>query len=156
MKIDKIDYKILKVLQNNAKITNSRLSKLIGLSQAPTLERVKKLENYGIIDGYHAKLNLFKIGLGVSTFVQVNLKGHNKKNINIFLDQIMKIDNVIECHHITGTGDFILKIVAKDIGSYQELMIDKISEIDVTHSLKSMVILSTLKDSNTMPLNNKL
>ena len=68
----------------------------------------------------------------------------------------MKIDNVIECHHITGTGDFILKIVAKDIGSYQELMIDKISEIDVTHSLKSMVILSTLKDSNTMPLNNKL
>ena len=154
--MDKIDYKILTILQKNAKITNSKLSSLIGLSQAPTLERVKKLEKNGIIDGYHARVNLNKIDLGVSTFVQVTLKGHNKKNINIFLDEINKIDNVIECHHITGTGDFILKIVSKDISSYQELMLDKISEISVTDSLKSMVILSTLKDSKIMPLNHKL
>jgi len=154
--VDRIDYKILTILQKNAKITNSKLSSLIGLSQAPTLERVKKLEKNGIIDGYHARVNLTKIDLGVSTFVQVTLKGHNKTNINIFLDEINKIDNVIECHHITGTGDFILKIVSKDISSYQELMLDKISEISVTDSLKSMVILSTLKDSKIMPLNHKL
>lgn len=153
--MDRIDYKILTILQKNAKITNSKLSSLIGLSQAPTLERVKKLEKNGIIDGYHARVNLTKIDLGVSTFVQVTLKGHNKTNINIFLDEINKIDNVIECHHITGTGDFILKIVSKDISSYQELMLDKISEISVTDSLKSMVILSTLKDSKIMPLNHK-
>ena len=152
MKIDNIDKKILELLQKNAKITNSLLSKKIGLSPAPTLERVKKLERKGIISGYHAQLNLSKIGLGVSTFVLVSLKEHNKRNINIFLDKINTVKNVIECHHITGTGDFILKVVSENIASYQELMLDKVSEIESTDSLQSMVILSTFKDNKVMPL----
>tara|TARA_B110000263_G_scaffold242330_1_gene247682 strand:- start:512 stop:970 length:459 start_codon:yes stop_codon:yes gene_type:complete len=152
MKIDNIDKKILELLQQNAKITNSLLSKKIGLSPAPTLERVKKLERKGIISGYHAQLNLSKIGLGVSTFVLVSLKEHNKRNINIFLDKIDTVKNVIECHHITGTGDFILKVVSENIASYQELMLDKVSEIESTDSLQSMVILSTFKDNKVMPL----
>ena len=152
MKIDNIDRKILRMLQENSKITNSYLSKQIGLSPAPTLERVRKLEKKGIISGYNAQLNLSKIGLGISTFVLVSLKEHNKKNINIFLDKINKVENVIECHHITGTGDFILKVVSENIASYQKLMLDKISEIEVTDSLQSMVILSTFKDNKVMPL----
>ena len=152
MKIDNIDRKILRMLQENSKITNSYLSKQIGLSPAPTLERVRKLEKKGIISGYHAQLNLSKIGLGISTFVLVSLKEHNKKNINIFLDKINKVNNVIECHHITGTGDFILKVVSENIASYQKLMLDKISEIETTDSLQSMVILSTFKDNKVMPL----
>lgn len=152
MKIDNIDRKILRMLQENSKITNSYLSKQIGLSPAPTLERVRKLEKKGIIIGYHAQLNLSKIGLGVSTFVLVSLKEHNKKNINIFLDKIYKVKNVIECHHITGTGDFILKVVSENIASYQKLMLDKVSEIEATDSLQSMVILSTFKDNKVMPL----
>jgi len=152
MKIDNIDRKILRMLQENSKITNAYLSKQIGLSPAPTLERVRKLEKKGIIIGYHAQLNLSKIGLGVSTFVLVSLKEHNKKNINIFLDKIYKVKNVIECHHITGTGDFILKVVSENIASYQKLMLDKVSEIEATDSLQSMVILSTFKDNKVMPL----
>ncbi|HIF49333.1 MAG TPA: Lrp/AsnC family transcriptional regulator [Cytophagales bacterium] len=152
MKIDNIDRKILRMLQENSKITNAYLSKQIGLSPAPTLERVRKLEKKGIISGYHAQLNLSKIGLGVSTFVLVSLKEHNKKNINIFLDKINKVNNVIECHHITGTGDFILKVVSENIASYQKLMLDKVSEIEATDSLQSMVILSTFKDNKVMPL----
>jgi DNA-binding Lrp family transcriptional regulator len=152
MKMDNIDRKILRMLQENSKITNSYLSKQIGLSPAPTLERVRKLEKKGIISGYHAQLNLSKIGLGVSTFVLVSLKEHNKKNINIFLDKINKVENVIECHHITGTGDFILKVVSENIASYQKLMLDKVSEIEATDSLQSMVILSTFKDNKVMPL----
>ena len=81
MRLDKIDKKILIILQRNAKITNSKLSKEIGLSPAPTLERVRKLESNGIISGYHAKLDKSKLGLGVSTFVMVSLKVHNKKNL---------------------------------------------------------------------------
>tara|TARA_B100001765_G_scaffold127412_1_gene79945 strand:+ start:186 stop:644 length:459 start_codon:yes stop_codon:yes gene_type:complete len=152
MKIDNIDRKILRMLQENSKITNAYLSKQIGLSPAPTLERVRKLEKKGIISGYHAQLNLSKIGLGVSTFVLVSLKEHNKKNINIFLDKINKVKNVIECHHITGTGDFMLKVVSENIASYQKLMLDKVSEIEATDSLQSMVILSTFKDNKVMPL----
>ncbi len=152
MKIDRTDKKILEILQKNAKITNAKLSKQIGLSPAPTLERVRKLESRGIISGYHAKLNMSKIGLSVSTFVMVSLKGHNKKNLQSFLDKIKDVENIVECHHITGSGDFILRIVAEDIESYQELMLDKVSEIEVTDSLQSMVILSTFKDNKVIPV----
>ncbi|MEM6735240.1 MAG: Lrp/AsnC family transcriptional regulator [Bacteroidota bacterium] len=152
VKLDKIDRKILEILQFNAKITNAQLSKDIGLSPAPTLERVKKLETSGIISSYHAQLDTDKIGLGVQTFVQVSLKGHNKKNIDLFLSEINNIQEVIECHHITGSGDFILKIISSDIQSYQKLMLEKVSEIDVVDGLQSMIILATFKDSKVMPV----
>lgn len=152
IKIDQTDRKILEILQANAKITNAQLSKEIGLSPAPTLERVKKLENSGVIKSYHAKLDTGTIGLGVNTFVMVTLKGHNKKNIDLFLDEINNIEDVIECHHITGSGDFILRVIAKDITEYQKLMLEKVSEIEVVDSLQSMIILSTFKDSKVMPI----
>ena len=152
MKVDSIDRKILNILQKNAKITNAKLSNEIGLSPAPTLERVRKLETSGIISGYHAKLDNSKIGLNVSTYVMVSLKSHNKKNLDLFIDTIKNVENIVECHHITGSGDFILKVVAKDIESYQKLMLEKVSEIESTDSLQSMVILSTFKDNKVMPL----
>ncbi|MDN4164765.1 Lrp/AsnC family transcriptional regulator [Cytophagales bacterium LB-30] len=154
LKLDKIDRKILEILQSDGRITNAQLSKEIGLSPAPTLERVKKLEQSGIIKSYHAKLDTAKINLGVSTFVQVTLRGHNKENIEEFLKEINTIEEVIECHHITGSGDFILKIMAKDIASYQKLMLEKVSDIKVVDSLQSLVILSTFKDSKVLPIPN--
>ena len=152
LKLDKIDRKILEILQANAKITNAKLSEQIGLSPAPTLERVKKLENSGIIKSYHAKVDTKKVGLGVSTFVQASLKGHNKKIIDGFMDKIHKIDEVVECHHVTGTGDFVLKIIAKDIDAYQKLMLEQVSEIPEVDGLQSMIILSTFKDNKVMPI----
>lgn len=152
VKLDKTDRKILDVLQANAKITNAHLSQSIGLSPAPTLERVKKLENAGIIKSYHAVLDNEKVGLGVNTFVTVSLKGHNKDNIDKFIESINMIDEIIECHHVTGSGDFILKIIAEDIPAYQKLMLEKVSNIDVVDNMQSMVILSTFKDSKVMPM----
>lgn len=154
VKLDEIDRKILDILQSNAKITNAQLSKDIGLSPAPTLERVKKLETSGIIKSYHATLDTERVGLSVNTFVLVSLKGHNKKNIDFFINEINKIKEVIECHHITGSGDFILKIIAGDIQSYQKLMLEQVSDIEVVDGLQSMVILSTFKDSKVMPVPN--
>lgn len=151
-KFDQIDRNILEILQANAKITNAQLSKEIGLSPAPTLERVKKLENQGVILSYHAKLNHHEIGLGVSTFVQVTLVGHKKEFINRFVNRINEIPEVVECHHITGQGDFILKIVAADIESYQKLMLEVISEIPEIDNMQSIIILSTFKDSKVMPI----
>ena len=151
-KIDEIDKKILEILQSRAKITNARLSEEIGLSPAPTLERVKKLEQMGIINSYHAKLNTAKIGLGVTTFVLATLNGHNRTNIESFVEAINKVPEVIECHHITGAGDFILKVIAKDIASYQKLMLEKVSDIPQVDNMQSMVVLSTFKDSKVIPL----
>lgn len=151
-KLDKIDRKILDILQADGRITNSQLSKDIGLSPAPTLERVKKLENTGIIKSYHAKLDTEKINLGVSTYVMVSLKAHNKSNIDKFIEAIDLVHEIIECHHVTGSSDFILKVITKDIPSYQKLMLERVSEIEVVDSMQSMVILSTFKDSKVMPI----
>ena len=152
LKLDEIDRRILTILQKNAKITNAQLSQDIGLSPAPTLERVKKLEQSGLVKSYHAELDTDMLGLGVQMFVQVMLKGHNKQNIDIFMDAIRDVPEVIECHHITGSADLLLKVISRDISSYQKFMLESISEIEVVDNLQSMVILSTLKDSKQMPL----
>lgn len=154
IKLDNTDRKILEMLQRNSNITNALLAKEIGLSPAPTLERVNKLENAGVIKSYHAVIDPASVGLGVSTFVMVTLKGHNKENIDKFMKAIEQVNEVIECHHITGTGDFILKTICADIAAYQQLMLEKVSNIDVVDSLQSMVILSTLKNSKVLPIPN--
>jgi DNA-binding Lrp family transcriptional regulator len=152
IKLDATDRKILEILQTDSNITNAQLAIEIGLSPAPTLERVKKLENAGVIKSYHAVINLASVGLGVSTFVMVSLKGHNKDNIAKFMSAIEQIDEVIECHHVTGQADFILKIVAPDIPAYQNLMLEKVTNIEVVDSMQTTVILSTFKDSKVVPL----
>lgn len=152
VKIDATDRKILEILQANSNITNAQLAKEIGLSPAPTLERVNKLEISGVIKSYHAVIDPASVGLGVSTFVMASLKGHNKDNIEKFITAIKRIPEIVECHHVTGAADFILKIVCMDIASYQQLMLERVSNIDVVDSLQSMVILSTFKDSKAMPI----
>lgn len=152
VKIDATDRKILEILQANSNITNAQLAKEIGLSPAPTLERVNKLEISGVIKSYHAVIDPASVGLGVSTFVMASLKGHNKENIEKFITAIKRIPEIVECHHVTGAADFILKIVCMDIASYQQLMLERVSNIDVVDSLQSMVILSTFKDSKAMPI----
>lgn len=151
-KLDPIDRKILELLQANSNITNAQLSQEIGLSAAPTLERVKKLETAGVIRSYHAVVDPASVGLGVSTFVMATLKGHNKENIAKFMSAIAEIKEIVECHHVTGQADFILKIVCSDIPSYQNLMLEKVTNIEVVDNLQSMVILSTLKDTKRIPI----
>lgn len=152
VKLDATDKKILEILQANSNITNAQLAIEIGLSPAPTLERVKKLENSGVVKSYHAVVDPAAIGMGVSTFVTVSLKGHNKENIEKFIRAIKEIEEVIECHHVTGQADFILKIVAPDIPAYQTLMLEKVSNIEVVDNLQSTIILSTFKDSKVIPI----
>lgn len=151
---DSIDRNILGILQDNGKITNAQLSIDVGLSPAPTLERVKKLEKNGVIQSYHAHLSKQEIGLGVSTFVHVALIGHRKSIVDEFIKQIVVIPEVVECHHITGQGDFILKVVSKDISSYQKLLVEVINEIPEIDNTQSTVILSTFKESKVMPIPN--
>jgi Lrp/AsnC family transcriptional regulator, leucine-responsive regulatory protein len=151
-KLDSIDRKILELLQANSNITNAQLAQEVGLSPAPTLERVKKLETQGVIKSYHAVVDMASVGLGVCTFVTVSLKGHNKDNISKFIQAISNIPEVVECHHVTGQADFILKVVAPDIPAYQNLMLEKMTNIEVVDNMQSTVILSTFKDSRVLPV----
>ncbi len=152
IKLDPIDRKILELLQANSNITNAQLAQEVGLSAAPTLERVKKLETAGVLRSYHAVVDPASVGLGVSTFVMASLKGHNKENISKFMSAIKEIKEIVECHHVTGQADFILKIVATDIPAYQNLMLEKVTNIEVVDNLQSMVILSTFKDTKQIPI----
>ncbi len=152
IKLDPIDRKILQKLQQDGNITNAQLAKDIGLSPAPTLERVKKLEQNGIIQSYHAELNKEKIGIGVSIFVLVTLSSHKMNQINSFVEKIKLIPEVIECHHITGQGDFLLKILTKDIPSYQTLILNTLSQIEEIGNMRSMVNLNTYKHSKVLPI----
>ena len=150
MSLDKIDKMILRFLQENAKITNAQLAKEIGLSPAPTLERVKKLEQAGLINGYHAELNRKKIDLGVCVFLQASLKATEKTRFETFKHKINNLKEVVECHHITGSADFIIKIYTKDIDTYNRFVLDKLIDIDEIGNLQSMVVLDTYKDSKVL------
>jgi len=151
-KLDKIDRKILDILQRNGKITNAQLSKDINLSPAPTLERVKKLEVSGFIENYYAKLNAPKLGLTVTTFLSIKLSKHNPENTLEFVNKIQDIDEIVECHYITGSSDYLLKVIAKDIQAYQEIIHNKIGKIEGIDNMQTMVVLNTPKDSNVLPI----
>jgi Lrp/AsnC family leucine-responsive transcriptional regulator len=150
--IDKTDLQILKILQENGRITNLQLSGEIGLSPAPTLERVRKLENANYIKSYHALVDEEKLGLGIKTFVKISLDFHINDAIQIFLKEIQPIKEVTECHHVTGECDFLIKVYVKDIKAYEKLIIDKISKISVVKSFQTMIIMSTNKKEPIVPL----
>ena len=150
-KLDKIDLRILEILQQNSKITNLDLSKKIGLSPAPTLERVKKLEQNEYIDSYHAQVNATKIGLHVKTFVLVSLAWQKEKALENFLKKIEDIDEITECYIITGDADFLLKVICKDLPSYEQLLFKTLSQIEQIERLKTLMTLSTVKDNKVLP-----
>lgn len=150
-KLDQIDLKILKLLQENSKITNLELSKKIGLSPAPTLERVKKLEQTEVIQSYHAKVDATKIGLNVSTFVLVSLAWQKDNALENFIEKINGVDEVTECYIITGDGDFLLRVICKDIPAYEQLLFKKLSQIEEVERLKTLMTLSKVKKSKILP-----
>lgn len=150
--LDKIDLNILKILQENGRITNLQLSQDIGLSPAPTLERVRKLENSGFIKSYHAMVDAKKLGLDVSTFVKVKLNSYKSEAIKSFIEETQKVEEIVECHYVTGSADFILKMMVKDMASYEHLIFHKLSQIKEIGNMETMVVLSTLKHSKALPM----
>jgi len=150
-KLDSIDLKILKLLQENSKITNLDLSKRIGLSPAPTLERVKKLEQSGVIQSYHAKVDANMLGLKISTFVLVSLAWQKESALDNFVKKIGMIDEVTECYIITGDGDALLRIICADIGAYEQLLFKKLSQIEEVERLRTLMTLSKVKKSKVLP-----
>ncbi len=150
-KLDKTDLRILKILQENSKITNLDLSKRIGLSAAPTLERVKKLEQNDIIESYHAVVKPSAMGLDVQTFVLVSLAWKRENALPDFLKKIEHIDEIVECYIITGEADFLLKTICADIPTYEQLLFKTLSQIEEIERLKTLMTLSTVKQSRILP-----
>ncbi|UWM84779.1 Lrp/AsnC family transcriptional regulator [Rhizobium sp. SRDI969] len=130
MKLDRTDIKILHVLQQNGRMTNVELAEVVNLSPSPCLMRVKKLQSEGYIEGYTAQINVAKLGPALLVFTEVTLKNHRQTDFARFLTAIEKIEQLIECHVISGGYDYLLKFVATGIGEYQEIM-ERLVELDV-------------------------
>lgn len=149
--LDEIDKKILKILQKNGRITNLQLSKEVDLSPAPTLERVRKLEKAGFIDGYEARLNHEKLGFGLQVVIQVSLLRQIENAMQKFVLQINQIDEIVECYQLTGDFDYLLKVMVKDIKELDLLINEKLSHIEEIGQMRSSVVLSHLKESSRIP-----
>ena len=152
IKLDSIDLKILRILQDKGRITNLQLSQEIGLSPAPTLERVKKMESSGVIESYHAQINETILGIGIKAFISISLERQKVDSIVTFKEKIQSIPEIIECYQITGNADYFLKVVVRDIPSFEGLISNKLSQIEEIGQMQTMMILSKVKDSKVIPL----
>ena len=150
MYFDYIDKTLLEELQANSRITNAKLAKCIGLSPSSTLERVKKLEASGIIEKYITLLNPEKAGYSCFTFVEVKLARHGETPVEDFINSIAHIPEVLECHHITGEADFLIKVATKDIPAYEELILHQLSALTNVQTMKTSVVLSTFKNETRL------
>ncbi len=147
MKIDDTDIRILEILQTNSNIKNKQLASEIGISPPAMLERVKRLENTGIIKKYVALLDHEKVGQGIMALVSVVLAIHEIKSIDRFTKKINEIEEVLECFHIAGEEDFLLKVVVKDISEYKDFVVNKLTNIPGVNKIKTTFVLSSIKDS---------
>lgn len=152
MYLDHTDKGILNELQVNSRITNAELAKRVNLSPSSTLERVKKLEAGGLIDRYVTILNAQKVGYTCITFVEVTLARHGETPVESFFKSIQDMEEVLECHHITGEGDFLLKVATRDIPHYDELILHGLSALPNVQHLKTSVVLSTFKHQTRLPI----
>jgi DNA-binding Lrp family transcriptional regulator len=121
-KLDRLDLKILAQLQQSGRVTNVELADAVGLSPSPCLTRVKRLEKAGYITGYSAHVNLHKLGEFLTVFTEVTLTEHRSGDFSRFEARIRKIDEIIECHLVSGGYDYLLKFVTRGVSHYQSII----------------------------------
>lgn len=152
IKLDSTDKKLLKLLQEDSNRTVKSLAEILGKTTTPIFERIKKLEKEGLIDGYAAKLNAKKLGLKQTVFIAITLQGHTRSFLEKFVSQINDFPEVVECHRISGTFDYLLKLVVKDIEAYETFIVSKLTLIPYLGSVQSFITLSTGKHTNELDL----
>lgn len=150
--LDRIDFKILSVLQDNGRITNQALSELVGLSPSPCLQRVKRLEKLGIIKGYSCQIDLAQIAPSVSVFVSVSLSSHEKGAFGAFETAVADIPELVECHKVSGQFDYLLRFVCNDIASYTAISDHLLATGPDGLNLSSHVVLHTSKETHAVSL----
>ena len=152
MKLDQKDYQILKLLQEDANITNKEIAEKTGLTITPVYERVKKLSTYGIIKNKVFLLNRKKLGLNLIVLISVSLKEHMKENVNHFMKEVVKHNEVVECFHLTGTFDFQLKVYVGDMDEYQKFILNKLSVIKNIGHIESYFVMTEVKNTTSLPI----
>lgn len=152
--MDNIDRKILSHLQNDARVTNVSLAESVNLSPAPCLRRVRDLEKEGIIRSYTTLLDPDKVGWGVSVFIEVALEKQVMNSLQVFEETINGYPEVMECYLMTGTSDYLLRVVARDLKSLQAFITDKLAGIPGVANMRSSIALKQVKYKTELPINS--
>ena len=150
--LDAIDIKLLKLLQENSRLTTKELSQEVGLSISPVYERVKRLENEGYIERYVAMLNPEKLNLGLMAFISVKLSKQSNEGADEFINVIRNIAEVTECYSMAGTFDFLLKVYAPDMQYYRTFVLDVLGTIESIGNVMSTFVMSEIKHTTALPL----
>lgn len=153
MQLDNYDRQILRVLQEDGRISNQDLAECIGLSPSPCLRRLRTLEESGLITGYRAMLDAKKLGLSLMALIHISMDQHTPERFSNFEEQIAQIPEVLECLLITGQdADYQLKVVVRDMDGYQELLLNRITRITGVSGVHSSFVLRRIVDKTALPL----
>ena len=150
--MDIIDKKLLTLLQSDSKKTTKELSVKLNLSVTAVYERIKKLEREGIIDKYVALLNRNKIEKGFVVFCHLKLMQHTKEFISQFEKEVVQLNEVLECFHVSGDYDYILKICVKDMEEYREFMVTKLTTLNHIGSTHSTFMIGEVKNTTAFSI----
>ncbi|MGG1663762.1 Lrp/AsnC family transcriptional regulator [Brevibacillus sp. NRS-1366] len=142
--MDRIDEQILLLLKENGRITSSDISKKVHLSVPAVSERIRKLEEAGIIDHFTVKLNREQLGLHLIAFIMVQLE--RPEHVSGFREAILQTDRVLECHHLAGSYDYLLKVALKGTAELERLISDTLKQIEGVTKTNTMIALSTMKE----------
>ena len=150
--LDAYEKRILRLLQEDASLSNAEIAEKVGLSASPCWRRIDRLEREGFIKRRVALLDRRKVGLNAQIFAQVKLNAHGRANLDEFAAAIRDLPEVLECYVMMGSVDFLLRIVAPDIEAYEKLFFNRLSQLPGVQEVNSTVALSEIKSTTALPL----
>jgi Lrp/AsnC family leucine-responsive transcriptional regulator len=151
-KLDAIDRRILEHLQRDGRLTNLELADRVGLSPSPCLRRVRLLEEAGVIEGYAARLNRRKAGLGLTVFIAINLERHGGGRARTFREAIAAMPEVVACYVTSGEHDVMLQVVVADLEEYREFSMSRLLEMPGVKDIRTSFVVDTFKEDGVLPL----
>jgi Lrp/AsnC family leucine-responsive transcriptional regulator len=152
MAFDDFDKKLLKLLQTDSKQTNKGLAYALGLSVTAVYERIKKLENNGVINKYVALVDKKAVDKDFVAFCHIKLTQHSQDYVVKFEREVRKLSEVLECYHISGDYDYLLKVLVEDMAAFREFMVKKLTTIDHIGSTHSMFMINEVKHTTAISL----
>lgn len=150
--LDETDRKILRILQRNSDLTVKELAAKLHLSTSPTFERQKRLERDGYIERYMAVVNPHKVGNGIMVLCNIRLKQHSQELIQDFMNVVQNLEEITECYNTSGDYDFLIKVYAHDMKSYQQFMLNTLGTINCIGSLHSIFVIDETKNTHGVPI----
>lgn len=151
-RLDSLDRRIVRALQENGRLTNVELAEQIGLSPSPCLRRVRRLEAEGVIARYVALVDQSRVGLPVSVFISIKLESQKVEALGVFEDSIARWPEVMECYLMTGPRDFLLRVVVADLVTYERFLKERLTRLDGIASIESSFALAQVKYTHSLPV----